>query len=174
MRNDWMRNNLLVTHTGANAQKSSMVMNTCVTTMSERGSNAWQYPRCGTILILYDLYAIPKALSVASNDGVNNIFSWNRNIKVHHITVWWPWWPRYRSLETTTDPACLIIPVQRNWNVLEYHCTKSTFVFMRAAKYPLTTEKPSKIHGLLIFSCFRPTHLQLRPLCCLTLCNLRC
>jgi hypothetical protein len=89
-----------------------MGVNTCVSTMTEGGSDVFQHPRCGANLVCCILYALPWLISGVNSVGVSHIFHGTPQIKVHWIKVRWPWWPRHRRLGTTTGPESGIMPAE--------------------------------------------------------------
>jgi hypothetical protein len=83
-----------------------MGTNASFSTTSQWGSDAFERPNCGTNLVRCILYALPKLLCGINNVGVSRMFHGTPQVKVYRIEIWWPWWPRHRSLGTTRPIQC--------------------------------------------------------------------
>jgi hypothetical protein len=66
----------------------SVGMNTYVSMMSKRGSDAFQHPRYGTSIVCCVLYALPEFLSDVNSVGVNSMFYGTPQVEVCRIKVW--------------------------------------------------------------------------------------
>jgi hypothetical protein len=104
----------------------SMGMNTCISKMSDQGSDTFEHPRCGTYVVCCILYALPKLLSGVTIVGVKHVFHGTAQVKViglRLVTVvaatQEPW---DHDGPIVWDNTCLITHVQPDWNVLEPLC----------------------------------------------------